>query len=323
LEPAAEKLIKTNLKDGAPFVKFVDVSDAGVPIGFDPHFWMDPDGAKQYVRTIEEQLQKLDSAGQEMYTTNTKDYLDTISSMQSDALRTIGSVPVEDRRLVTTHSAFGHFASAFGIEIVAVVAGSPGREPSPEDVADLTRVIEEQNIPAVFREPQLDSEGRVLEQAAKDAGVQVCTLYSDSLDDKVTSYIELMRSNADEIALPGGQRWRITRCTMSCATTFARVRPHRRSADYFITLGATMSAPSQQLSLTAARASERRTPRGAIVADNRCTRPGSTACAVDVTGVSAGNGHRPRDVTFTIGRAARPVSWGRRVGKSLLKVCSG
>jgi ABC-type Zn uptake system ZnuABC Zn-binding protein ZnuA len=74
------------------------------------------------------------------------------------------------------------------------------QEPSPEDVANLTRTIKDQDVPAVFREPQLDSEGRVLEQAAKDAGVQVCTLYSDSLDDKVTSYIELLRFDADEIA---------------------------------------------------------------------------------------------------------------------------
>jgi ABC-type Zn uptake system ZnuABC Zn-binding protein ZnuA len=161
---------------------------------------MDPESAKQYVRTIEEQLQKLDSAGQEMYTTNTNNYLDTISSIQGDALRTIGSVPVEDRKLVTAHSAFGHFASAFGIEIVAVVVHGPGQEPSPEDVANLSRAIKDQDVPAVFREPQLDSEGRVLEQAAKDAGVRICTLYSDSLDDRVTSYIEMMRFNADEIA---------------------------------------------------------------------------------------------------------------------------
>jgi hypothetical protein len=39
----------------------------------------------------------------------------------------------------------------------------------------------------------------VLEQAAADTGAEVCTLYSDSLDDEVRSYIELVRFNADEI----------------------------------------------------------------------------------------------------------------------------
>ncbi len=128
------------------------------------------------------------------------DYLDAIETAQADAAMSIESVPAGNRKLVTTHDAFGRFASAFDLEIVAVVVGSPGQEPSPEDVANLTRAIEDQGVPAVFREPQIDAEGRILEQAAKDAGVRVCTLYSDSLDDKVTSYIEMMRFNADEIA---------------------------------------------------------------------------------------------------------------------------
>jgi hypothetical protein len=49
-------------------------------------------------------------------------------------------------------------------------------------------------------EPQIEGEGEILEQAANDADVEVCTLYSDSLDDRVTSYIELMRFDADELA---------------------------------------------------------------------------------------------------------------------------
>lgn len=206
LEPSATKLIEANLPDGAPLVKFVDVDYGGVPIGFDPHLWLDPEGAKQYVRTIDEQLRGLDPIGEGTYTANTNAYLGSISTMQRDGAAVIESVPEQNRKLITTHSAFGHFASAFGLEIVAVVAGSPGQEPSPEDVADLAQAIEDEGVPAVFREPQIDAEGRILEQAAEDAGVQVCTLYSDSLDDRVKSYIEMMRFNADEIArCLGGQ----------------------------------------------------------------------------------------------------------------------
>ena len=200
LEPSATKLIEANLKDGAPLVKFLDPSYGGVPAGFDPHLWMDPEGAKEYVRIVREQLEGVDPAGQETYQANMTEYVDRVSSMQRDASGIIDSVPAEDRKLVTTHGAFARFGEAFGLQIVAVVVAGPGREPSPEDVANLTRVVRDQHVPAVFREPQIDAEGRILEQAAKDAGVQVCTLYSDSLDDRVTSYIEMMQFNADEIA---------------------------------------------------------------------------------------------------------------------------
>ena len=53
---------------------------------------------------------------------------------------------------------------------------------------------------AVFEEPQLGSEATVLERAAEDAGIEVCTLYSDSLDDRVSTYIDMMRFNAHELA---------------------------------------------------------------------------------------------------------------------------
>jgi hypothetical protein len=43
-------------------------------------------------------------------------------------------------------------------------------------------------------------ESSVLQQVADDAGVAVCTIYSDSLDAQVTSYVELMRFNAAELA---------------------------------------------------------------------------------------------------------------------------
>jgi ABC-type Zn uptake system ZnuABC Zn-binding protein ZnuA len=86
-----------------------------------------------------------------------------------------------------------------GLEVVGVVAESPGQEPSASDVADLAQTIEDQDVPAVFEEPQLGAEASVLERAAEDAGIEVCTLYSDALDDEVPTYIDLIRHNADEV----------------------------------------------------------------------------------------------------------------------------
>jgi ABC-type Zn uptake system ZnuABC Zn-binding protein ZnuA len=53
-------------------------------------------------------------------------------------------------------------------------------------------------LPAVFVEPQFRSE--VIERAAQDAGVAVGTIYSDVLDEDVSTYIEMMRANARTLA---------------------------------------------------------------------------------------------------------------------------
>ena len=39
----------------------------------------------------------------------------------------------------------------------------------------------------------------MLELAAEEEDVEVCTLYSDKLDSEVDSYVKLMRHNADEL----------------------------------------------------------------------------------------------------------------------------
>jgi ABC-type Zn uptake system ZnuABC Zn-binding protein ZnuA len=112
----------------------------------------------------------------------------------------VDEIPDNNRKLVTTHDAFGYFSRVYGLSIVAFVAPSPGQETSPQDIAKLSKAMKDEGVPAVFVEPQVHSESEILRQAGEDAGVEVCALYSDSLDGQVTTYIELMRFDADELA---------------------------------------------------------------------------------------------------------------------------
>ena len=70
-------------------------------------------------------------------------------------------------------------------------AGQSGREPSAQEVAALVTEIEQHQIPTVYDEPQFNA--RILELAARDAGIQVKRLYSDSFDDQVKTFLDLMR----------------------------------------------------------------------------------------------------------------------------------
>ncbi|MDO8614673.1 MAG: metal ABC transporter substrate-binding protein [Dehalococcoidia bacterium] len=202
LEPGAVKIMETNRKDGAPLVLLGERAEAdGVQvINGNPHLWLDLANAREYARLIAGALMTADPRQSEWYANDYRLYLQALDSVDAYAKQTVAAIPETSRKFVTTHDAFTYFAQYLGFEIVAFVAQGPGQEPSPEDVADLTRAIRDEHVPAVFTEPQAGSEGRVLEQAAADAGVQVCTLYSDSLDDEVKTYIDLMRFDADELA---------------------------------------------------------------------------------------------------------------------------
>ena len=207
LEPGALKVIEPNLPSGTPVVKLAEEAiDAGFPAqeGGDeptnPHLWLSVDAAREYARTIRSALTEVDPEGAATYKDNYEAFLNQLDDLAEYVEGKLASLPAERRKLMTTHDAFAYMADYMGLEVVGVVAESPGQEPSASDVANLVRTIEELRVPAVFEEPQLGAEASVLERAAEDAGIEVCTLYSDALDDDVPTYIDLIRHNAEEVA---------------------------------------------------------------------------------------------------------------------------
>ena len=219
LEPAAINVIEANLPDGAELVAVGEEAARGgaalvgsqeegqhegeEPSRFEemnPHLWLGIENVKLYALVFRDGLSEADLDAADAYDRNYEAFLTNVDEVDGYVREKTDSIGGSNRKLVTTHDAFSYFADYFGFEVVSFVAEGPGQEPSPEDVANLARAIDREGVPAVFVEPQIGGEGDILRQAAEDAGVDVCTLYSDSLDDRVTSYIELMRFNADELA---------------------------------------------------------------------------------------------------------------------------
>jgi ABC-type Zn uptake system ZnuABC Zn-binding protein ZnuA len=163
----------------------------------DPHFWQNPLFTAHYVERIRDSLVQADPANAEVYGKNAAKYTQQLQDLDQEIAQTLSQVPPERRHLVTFHDAFGYFARRYGWRVSAFVPVSAG-EVTPEKVVSVIKVIKAEGIPAVFAEPQFRQD--VLEQAARDTGIRVGTIYSDSLDDKVSTYIEMMRFNAKSLS---------------------------------------------------------------------------------------------------------------------------
>lgn len=165
--------------------------------GLDPHAWQSLANARIYVRNITEALVKADAAGAESYEANAARYLAEIDAVDSEIRNAVAALPADRRKVVTSHDAFGYFASAYGIAFLAPVGISTEAEASAADIARLIRQIREERIPAVFLETISDP--RLLEQIARETGATIGgTLYSDALSDPsgpAGTYLDMMRHN--------------------------------------------------------------------------------------------------------------------------------
>jgi manganese/iron transport system substrate-binding protein len=208
LEPRALKVIDANLPGDAVLMKLGDETIASgaslIPSEDNPggnaHLWLDPMIGIEYAKIIRDTLVDADPAGRDSYEDSYDAFADLLTDTASYLTETTSAVRGDLRKIVSTHDAFDYLARAIGFEVAGFVVPGPGQDASPADIADLIAQIEELGIPAVFSEPQTDAEARALEQIADDAGVEVCTLYSDALSKTVATYVEILRFNAEELA---------------------------------------------------------------------------------------------------------------------------
>jgi manganese/iron transport system substrate-binding protein len=168
--------------------------------GGNPHLWLDVSYAERYVQKIRDTLVEADPEGAEEYEANAEEYLAELEELDAYVRERVSGIPEERRKLVTFHDAFPYFAEAYGFELVGVVLENPDAEPSSREIAEVTRTIEEEEVPAVFTEPQFNA--GLADTVAREAGVQVYELYTDTLvdDEDGSSYARMMRTNADRIA---------------------------------------------------------------------------------------------------------------------------
>ncbi|MFG1245794.1 metal ABC transporter solute-binding protein, Zn/Mn family [Xanthobacter flavus] len=170
--------------------------------GIDPHAWQSIANAKIYVANVRDGLIAADPDGRDAYTANAAAYTAKLDALEAEVKSSMAKIPADQRRIITSHDAFGYFGEAYGLTLIAPEGVSTESEASAKDVGRIIRQIKAQKIPAVFVENVTDP--RLIQRIAKESGAKVGgTLYSDALsDDKgpASTYIDMMHSNVRELS---------------------------------------------------------------------------------------------------------------------------
>jgi zinc/manganese transport system substrate-binding protein len=165
--------------------------------GSDPHAWQSIGNAKIYVANIRDALIAADEAGKATYQANAASYLKRLDEVEAEVKGLVAKIPLERRRIITSHDAFGYFEEAYGIDVVAPQGVSTESEASAKDVARIIQQIKREKIAAVFVENVSDA--RLMERIAKETGATIGSrVYSDALSEPngpAGTYIDMMRHN--------------------------------------------------------------------------------------------------------------------------------
>ena len=180
--------------------KWVIVADGLEPSALlssgDPHYWLDPGLAIDYVKQIRNGLVEVDPKHESGYVANAQGYVRQILALDQEIEELLGRVATERRHLVTYHDAFGHLARRYNWEATALVPDD-GRDVAPRTLAKLVTRINRDGLPAVFVEPQFQQE--LLTRTARDAGIGVGLIHSLPGPGAPT-YLDMMRYNAESMA---------------------------------------------------------------------------------------------------------------------------
>ena len=163
--------------------------------GVDPHYWLSPVRAMQIANNMVEIFAALDPANTRTYQANAREFRQEIEASLRSWRREIAMI--EDPEIITFHDAFGYFAEDMGVEVVATVEPFAGQEATAQYLRELTEVVQDTGVTALFLEPQLSS--RNIDAFARDNGLTLGTLDPIGGVRGRESYKELMAYNVNQI----------------------------------------------------------------------------------------------------------------------------
>ena len=168
---------------------------------FDPHWWHDPRNVEGAVAAIRDALVQAVPANAAVYRANADRYLAEVRALDARIEACMERVPAAERKLVTSHDAFGYFTSRYGITVVGALIPSQSTraQPSAGEVAKLAALVRRERVKAIFPESSINP--ALAEALARETGAKAdAALYGDTLGPAgsgADTYLTMEAANAD------------------------------------------------------------------------------------------------------------------------------
>jgi ABC-type Zn uptake system ZnuABC Zn-binding protein ZnuA len=163
----------------------------------DPHVWMDPSRVAAALPALADALAEADPDHADGYRARAESYAAELRELDADIEQQLGSIPPQNRKLVTSHDAMGYFADRYGLEVLATPfpASGPEAEASAQTIKEVEDAIRSSGVPTIFAQETDDPE--VLERIARETGVSIEEHLLVEAPGEAGSYVGMLRQDAE------------------------------------------------------------------------------------------------------------------------------
>lgn len=163
---------------------------------WDPHVWLDPQGAVHQVKVVRDALIQADGANKAVYEANAAAYIEKLTALDQEYKS--GLSACGKKEFFTSHAAFSYLANRYGLEQHAIMGLSPDAEPKPKEMAEIIAEAKERKMKYIFFETLVSD--KVAKVVAREIGAQTLVLnpLEGLTDDELKAgknYLSVMREN--------------------------------------------------------------------------------------------------------------------------------
>ncbi|WP_320675469.1 metal ABC transporter substrate-binding protein [Prochlorococcus sp. MIT 1341] len=195
---AAGNIPKVILSDGINPLMIEGDAYAGKP---NPHVWMSPSKAIDYVDKLVEAFIILYPEGRNTFLKNGSKYKQKLHALDAELRSSLSSIPKERRILVTCEGAFSYLAKDYGMDEAYLWPVNAESQVTPRRMLNLIKTVKARQVPAIFCESTVSSKAQ--REVAKASGSSFGGIfYVDSLSEEsgpAPTLLELMRHNVSLI----------------------------------------------------------------------------------------------------------------------------
>jgi zinc transport system substrate-binding protein len=193
--------VVVDVLEGVPTIASPADGAEGEGPSVDPHIWLDPQRYAAVAARIAETLGRADPSGAPGFEQRADAFAGELASL--DEAFASGLATCDHRRFVTTHAAFAYLAKAYDLDQLAIAGLEPEAEPTPDRLAELARIVREEDVTTIFTEELISPDAA--ETLAAEAGVETAVLNTlEGAPADGGDYGAAMRQNLDALRLALG-----------------------------------------------------------------------------------------------------------------------